>query len=86
MGPLVNIIVGANLIPDALHTGLLEFVNIFGILVILFASFAIITIIDSELIIKTIVLLRFSGNIFFWMLLFFTVLGNILLPLSAYRF
>lgn len=85
-GTVSNIIVGANLIPDALHIGLLEFVNIFGILVILFASFAIITINRQRTYYKDDCFASFFGKHIFWMLLFFTVLGNILLPLSAYRF
>ncbi|MDT2522087.1 hypothetical protein [Enterococcus raffinosus] len=85
-GTVSNIIVGANLIPDALHIGLLEFVNIFGILIILFASFAIITINRQRSYYKDEAFASFFGKHIFWILTFFTILGNILLPLCAYRF
>lgn len=85
-GTVSNIIVGANLIPDALHAGLLEFVNIFGILIILFASFAIITINRQRSYYHDDRFASFLGKHVFWLLAFFTVLGNILLPLCAYRF
>lgn len=85
-GTVSNIIVGANLIPDALHIGLLEFVNIFGILIILFASFAIITINRQRSYHKDDTFASFFGKHIFWLLTFFTILGNVLLPLCAYRF
>ena len=84
-GTVSNILVGANLVPDALHTGLLEFVNIFGILIILFASFAIITINRMRTYHNDDKYASFFGKHIFWLLAFFTIVGNILIPFAAYN-
>ena len=85
-GTVSNILVGANLIPDALHVGLLEFVNILGILIILFASFAIITINRQRSYYHDDDFASFFGKHVFWLITFFAVFGNIMLPLAAYNF
>ena len=85
-GTVSNILVGANLVPDALHIGLLEFVNMLGILVIIFVSFSIITINRQRTHYKEEEFASFLGKHIFWLITFFTILGNILLPLSAYTF
>ncbi|MGL6292210.1 MAG: hypothetical protein ACRC2P_02100, partial [Eubacterium aggregans] len=43
-GTVTNIMVGANLLPEAIDTGLLEFVNFFGIAILLAGAIAIINI------------------------------------------
>ncbi|MDT2739326.1 MULTISPECIES: hypothetical protein [Enterococcus] len=85
-GTVSNILVGANLVPDALHTGLLEFVNIFGIIVILFSSLAVITINRQRSYYHDDDFAAFFGRHIFWMVAIFTVAGNILLPMAAYNF
>ncbi|GCF92969.1 hypothetical protein NRIC_08600 [Enterococcus florum] len=85
-GTVSNILVGANLVPDALHTGLLEFVNVFGILIILFASFAIITINRMRTYHEDDQYASFFGKHVFWLLTFFTILGNVVIPMAAYNF
>lgn len=69
-----------------LHVGLLEFVNILGILIILFASFAIITINRQRSYYHDDDFASFFGKHVFWLITFFAVFGNIMLPLAAYNF
>ncbi|MEX1447744.1 hypothetical protein [Enterococcus sp. C76] len=85
-GTVSNILVGANLVPDAIQTGLIEFVNIYGILIILLVSFAIIKINRVRNFYNKNNFAVFLGKGLFWLITFFTILGNILLPLSAYKF
>ncbi|MBC5648997.1 hypothetical protein [Christensenella tenuis] len=85
-GTVSNILVGANLIPDAMYTGLLEYVNIWGIYTILISTVIIIQInrIRSEY--QDHAFARKFGHIMFSLLLILTVLGYLILPVSAYRF
>lgn len=83
-GAVANIMVGANLLPDALDTGLLEFVNIWGVFTILAVSIVIINVNrirnkygDNDY-------AHFYGTVMFYTILAFTVVGNIILPISAY--
>lgn len=85
-GAVSNIMVGANLIPDALELGLLEYVNIFGIIIILVCT---ITVIDINRIRERYEDREFAGyfgRFMFKIVLLAAVAGNILLPLSAYMF
>ncbi len=83
-GTVTNIMVGANLLPDALQTGLLEFENIFGIMIILSCAIAVININRVRTKWQDKEFATYLGRIIFCLLLFFIVVGNILLPLSAY--
>jgi len=85
-GAVGNIMVGASLLPDALETGLLEYVNIWGILIIMGVTIAIININrlrkkykDEE---KGFV--HFYGRSMFYTILAFTVIGMFLFPLISY--
>lgn len=85
-GTVTNIMVGANLVPDALQIGLLEYVNIWGIFTILFVTFSVINVNrirnkynDKEYAAK-------YGQIMFWLIMITIIIGHILLPLSAYNF
>lgn len=85
-GTVSNIMVGAALLPDALDLGLLEFVNIWGILTIVAVAVYIIQInnIRSEYGRKDEAFSKFFGRAMFYIALVFAVSGNILLPAIAY--
>lgn len=85
-GTVTNILVGANLVEDALNTGLLEYVNIFGILIILVATLAIIMINRIRDYYKDNSFASFFGKHLFWLITFFALFGNIVLPIAAYKF
>lgn len=83
-GTVTNIAVGANLLPDALHTGLLEYVNIWGIFTILVGA---LTIININRIRNKYNDNRFAvlyGRIITFTVIFMVLLGHILMPMSAY--
>lgn len=83
-GTVSNILVGANLVPDAMETGLLEFINIWGIYTVIIISCAIMQTSHIRKNNGDEVFARLFGK---WMLisiLLTTVIGHILLPLSAF--
>lgn len=83
-GTVANIMVGANLLPDALQMGLLEFVNLWGVMMILMCA---IVIININRIRKKYEDREFSqqyGRILFYIILGLTLAGNFLLPFCAY--
>lgn len=83
-GTVTNIMVGANLLPDALQIGLLEFTNIWGIMTILSCAIAVININRIRTKYQDKKFATYLGRIIFGLLLFFIIVGNILLPLSAF--
>lgn len=83
-GTVSNIMVGANLLPDALETGLLEYVNIWGIFTILIGAFAIININRIRNKNKDNKFATLYGRIITFILLFIITLGHILMPVAAY--
>ena len=85
-GTVTNIMVGANLLPDALQLGLLEFVNIFGILTILAVAMTIININRIRNKYEDRDFASFYGRIMFYTIVVLVVAGNIILPISAYMF
>lgn len=85
-GTVTNIMVGANLLPDALQMGLLEYVNLFGIMTILFVTITIININRIRNKHEDRAFAGFVGRVMFYTILTVTVLGHILLPVSAYMF
>lgn len=82
-GTMSNILVGANLVPDALDAGLLEFVNIWGIYTILITTVIIINVNNIRNNIKDGFFAKTFGRVMFSILLFTTCIGYIVLPLSA---
>ena len=84
-GTVSNIMVGAALLPDALDLGLLEFVNIWGIVTILATAVAVIQInnIRSEYGRKDEPFAGFFGRVMFYIIAILAVVGNLLLPLVA---
>lgn len=85
-GTVSNIMVGANLLPDALQVGLLEFVNIWGIFTILAGALVIININNLRNNYHEPSFAKKFGHIMFFSLLILVILGHIILPLSAYNF
>jgi hypothetical protein len=85
-GTVSNIMVGAALLPDALDLGLLEFVNIWGILTIVMVAVYIIQInnIRSEYGRRDEAFSKFFGRAMFYIALVFALSGNIALPLVAF--
>lgn len=85
-GAVSNIMVGAGLIPDSLEMGLLEYVNIFGIDIILACTVTVININRIRMRYEDHAYAEFFGKVMFKTVLIITVLGNLMLPLSAYDF
>lgn len=85
-GTVTNIMVGANLLPDALQMGLLEFVNGWGILIILFATIAIINVNSSRNGYQHKEFADSYAKLMFYSIMSLTVFGHILLPCCAYLF
>lgn len=85
-GTVTNIMVGANLLPDALQIGLLEFVNIFGIMTILSVTLTIIHINRIRNKYEDKEFASILGRVMFVTIIVGTLAGNILLPVSAYLF
>ncbi|MEG1069705.1 MAG: hypothetical protein RSB47_05790 [Ruthenibacterium sp.] len=83
-GTVSNIMVGANLLPDALQLGLLEYVNIFGIMVILVSALSIINVNFIRNKYSDRAFAQLFGRTMLGILLGFTVLGNVLLPMISY--
>ncbi len=83
-GTVANIMVGANLLPDALDLGLLEFVNFWGIFTIIAVMISIINInrIRSKYEDKEFASL--FGKIMFYTILILTVVGHSALPIAAF--
>lgn len=85
-GTVSNIMVGANLLPDALQMGLLEYVNFWGILTILAVTFSIININRIRNKYEDREFAGFFGRTMFYTVLTLTLAGNILMPVCAFMF
>lgn len=83
-GTVSNIMVGANLLPDALQTGLVEFVNIYGVMIILVSAIIIINVNWIRNRREDRVFAHQYGQVMFWVILAFTLIGMIIMPVSAY--
>ncbi|MDD3747049.1 MAG: hypothetical protein PHD70_11335 [Anaerostipes sp.] len=83
-GTVSNIMVGANLLPDALDIGLLEYVNTWGVFTILFGAVIIININRIRTKFKDYEYATLYGRIMFYTLLFFVVMGHLILPIAAF--
>lgn len=85
-GTVSNIMVGANLLPDALELGLVEFVNLWGVMIIVSVAIAIINMNrirskgqDKEF-------AKYFGRRLFVIVLSFVLIGSTIMPICAYRF
>ncbi len=83
-GTVGNIMVGASLLPDALETGLLEFVNLWGIFTILGVAVAIININRIRNTYEDKEFATLYGRVLFYIMLVFAVGGQFLLPFVTY--
>ena len=85
-GCVANIMVGASMLPDALEMGLLEYVNIYGILLILISALVIIKINVIRREEKNVhsVYANVFGKILFYTITFFALFGNFIMPFVAY--
>ena len=85
-GTVSNIMVGANLLPDALDLGLLEFVNIYGIMCILAGAIIVINVNRIRNAHEDKAFAGYFGRRLFYLMMFFIIIGNILFPLVSYMF
>lgn len=83
-GTVSNIMVGANLLPDSLQVGLLEYVNGWGILTIIAGALTIININRIRNKYNDTKFAALFGRIICFTLVAVVILGHILMPLSAY--
>ena len=84
IGTVTNLMIGANLVPDALHTGLLEFINLWGIYTVLLSAVLVIVINRIRSQHGDEAFAEFFGKIMFYTVLITTIAGHLILPLSAY--
>lgn len=84
-GAVSNIVVSASLLPDALQMGLVEYVNIFGIAIIITVALLIIRINNFRNERDRAIFARFYGKSMFWLLVVLVIISNLILPLSAWR-
>ena len=85
-GAVGNIMVGANLLPDVLTMGLLEFVNFYGIAMILASMGIVITVNRIRKAYEDRYYAAVYGVVMFYLMAALIIGGNIILPLSAYQF
>lgn len=85
-GIVSNIMVGANLLPDPLDIGLVVLVNTYAIIIVMASSLTVMM--TNHLYEKTedAAYTAFFGNTMLKIIIAFTVLGNLVMPLSAYLF
>lgn len=85
-GTVSNIMVGANLLPDALQLGLLEYVNVLGIMTILGGAISIINVNRIRTKYQNYEYATQLGNTMFYTVLSIALIGHILLPICAFAF
>lgn len=83
-GAVSNIMIGANLVPDALKLGLLEYGNLFGVGVIIAGTAVVIGINAIRKEHENHAFAEFYGRIMLALFVVVVVVGNIALPLSAW--
>ena len=85
-GAVSNVMVGSNLLPDALQMGLVEFVNFFGVGIIVASTAVVISINTIRKEIGNESFAQFYGRIMLCLFAALVIIGNIALPLSAMNF
>lgn len=83
-GTVSNIMIGANLLPDALDVGLLEYANAWGILTILAGALIIININRIRTKYNDNKFATLYGRVITLLLVIIVVLGHVLMPIAAY--
>lgn len=81
-GAVGNIVIGTNLLPDSTGAGLLEYGNIYGVLMILAATAAIISI-NRVRGLQDARYSKYYGRFLFYVITAFVIIGEILLPVFA---
>lgn len=84
-GAISNLIVDTNLLPDMVHFGLIEYMNLYGILIILAGTLSIIHINRIRDYRKDHAFADTYGRIMFLTILLLSILGMTILPLTTYR-
>ena len=85
-GTVTNIMVGANLLPDSLRLGLLEYVNLAGVAIIVLAAISVINVNRIRAKHQNMEFAKLYGRMMLYLLLTFTVVGIFWFPLMAYKF
>ena len=83
-GAVSNVMVGSNLLPDALQLGLVEFINFFGVAIIVAGAAVVIAINTIRKERENDAFAQFYGRCMLWLFIGIVVIGNIVLPISAY--
>lgn len=83
-GTVGNLMVGANLLPDMVQVGLIEYVNIFGIMIVLYGALSIININRIREYKENAEFAKLYGRVMFFTLLIICVAGQIMIPISAH--
>ena len=82
-GSVSNIMVGANLVPDALQIGLLEYGNLFGVGIIIAGTSVVISINAIRKEHGNEAFAQFYGRVMLALFVVLVVVGNLALPLSS---
>lgn len=82
-GTIGNLMVGANLLPDVVQVGLVEYVNLYGTIVILAGTLSIINVNRLRELKGGDVFAQYFGRVMFFTLLVLCVAGQIIMPVSA---
>ena len=83
-GAVSNIMVGANLMPDALKLGLVEFVNLFGVAIIIGGTAVVISINTIRTEHDHDAFAKYYGRKMLAVFIVMILLGNILMPACSY--
>lgn len=83
-GTVSNIMVGASIVPDTLSLGLLEYINLWGVMTVLAAAICIINMNRIRSKYSDHAFAKRFGRIMFALMLVIVLTGHILMPLCAY--
>ena len=83
-GTVGNIMIGSNLLPDVIELGLVEYVNLYGTIIILGTAVTVINVNRIRKNEEDNVYAKTFGRVMFAALLIMCVAGNIIMPVSAY--
>ncbi len=83
-GAVGNLMVGASILPDSLNFGLLEYVNVWGVMSVLAITLCIISINRIRAKEKDHAFANYYGKVMFFLLVCVVTLGHAAMPLAAY--
>lgn len=84
-GAISNLIVDTNLLPDMIHFGLIEYMNLYGILIILSSTLCIIQVNRIRSHSEEHTYADTFGHIMFYIITLLSIAGMILMPVIAYK-